>query len=269
MSRSRNGRQLRTKRIRLPDRNLEIGTWNICSLNGKERELVEEAKRYKLDIVGLSSTKRRDSGIDDLNGWKLFYSGCDPTSHAMAGVGILTSTRLAEKIIDWIPVSMRIGILKLRIDNKILNFVQVYAPNRESEYESFLEELECSLESIPNSESLILLGDFNAHVGSDSETWKGVIGMNGEDSLNSNGSSLLHFCASNGLSIMNSYFRHKSVHKYTWYRDTLGQKSIIDFMIVSSDLKSSVMDVRVKRGAELSTDHHLVIGTLGFFCIST
>ena len=68
-----------------------------------------------------------------LEGWKLFHSGCGSTPHAMAGVGILTSPRLAERVLDWIPVSMRIGVLKVKLDKRTLNFVQVYAPNRESE----------------------------------------------------------------------------------------------------------------------------------------
>ena len=42
----------------------------------------------------------------------------------------------------------------------------------------------------------------------------------------------------------------------------MDQKSLIDFCIVASDLFSDVMDVRVKRGAELSTDHHLVVCSL-------
>ena len=51
-------------------------------------ELVEEAKRYRLDIVGISSTKRRGSGTVDLDGgWKLFYSGADPKMSARGGVG--------------------------------------------------------------------------------------------------------------------------------------------------------------------------------------
>ena len=39
----------------------------------------------------------------------------------------------------------------------------------------------------------------------------------------------------------------------------MGQRSIIDFCIVSADLFSSVVDVRVKRGAELPTHHHHVV----------
>ncbi|XP_068451673.1 protein dachsous-like [Clinocottus analis] len=41
--------------------------------------------------------------------------------------------------------------------------------------------------------------------------------------------------------------------------NTLGGRSMIDFGIVSSDLRPYVFDTREKRGAELSTDHHLVV----------
>jgi len=34
---------------------------------------------------------------------------------------------------------------------------------------------------------------------------------------------------------------------------------MIDFVVVSSDLRSYVLDTRMKRGAELSADHHLVV----------
>ncbi|KAK3517546.1 hypothetical protein QTP70_012627 [Hemibagrus guttatus] len=54
-------------------------------------------------------------------------------------------------------------------------------------------------------------------------------------------------------------FKHKGAHQYTWYQDTLGQRSMIDLVIISSDLRPHVLDTRVKRGAELSTDHHLVV----------
>ena len=61
---------------------------------------------------------------------------------------------------------------------------------------------------------------------------------------------------------MNTFLQHKRIYKYTWYRDSLGQRFLIDFCIVSADLFSFVSDVRVKRGAELSTDYHLVVCTL-------
>ncbi|KAK3571245.1 hypothetical protein QTP86_005959 [Hemibagrus guttatus] len=53
-------------------------------------------------------------------------------------------------------------------------------------------------------------------------------------------------------------FKHKGAHQYTWYQNTLGRRSMIDLVVVSSDLRPHVLDTQVKRGAELSTDHHLV-----------
>ena len=91
---------------------------------------------------------------------------------------------------------------------------------------------------------------------------KGVIGKYGVTGLNENRRYLLLLCCSNGLHIMNTFFQHREVHKYTWYRPSMDQKSLIDFCIVLSDLFSDVLDVRVKRGAELSTDHHLVVCSL-------
>ena len=61
---------------------------------------------------------------------------------------------------------------------------------------------------------------------------------------------------------MNTFFQHREVHKYTWYRPRMDQKSFANFCIVLSDLFSDVLDARVKRGAELSTDHHLVVCSL-------
>ena len=53
--------------------------------------------------------------------------------------------------------------------------------------------------------------------------------------------------------------RFTSIHgiDLVWIKNLL-----IDFCIVSSDLFSNVLDVRVKRDAELSTDHHLVVCSL-------
>src|SRR5271155_2395050 len=142
-------------------RDVHIGAWNVTTLAGKEPELVEEAIRYRLDIVGVSSTKRKGKGTMALDhGWQLFYSGVDPSIHAQTGVGFLISPRLAEGVVEWKPVSDRAALLRLWLKGKTVTLVQVYAPNTESEYAAFLDEVLGVLQGIPATDSIMLMGDF-------------------------------------------------------------------------------------------------------------
>ena len=215
---------------------LLVGNWNILTVTGKELELVEKAKRYYLDIIGVSSTKRRGSGTVDLDGgWKLFYCGSDPSMTVQAGVGILTSPWLSDCVSDWIPLRSRVCILKLKVLDWSLCLLQVYAPNVTSEYQAFVDEVNDALLRVSPTESTILIGDFNAHVGADTDTWKGVMAKHGVTRLNENGRYLLQLCGSNGFRIMNTFFQHREVHECTWYRPSMDLKSLIDFCIVSSE----------------------------------
>uniref|UniRef100_A0AAV2LMA5 Endonuclease/exonuclease/phosphatase domain-containing protein n=1 Tax=Knipowitschia caucasica TaxID=637954 RepID=A0AAV2LMA5_KNICA len=80
-----------------------------------------------------------------------------------------------------------------------------------------LESLGSVLDSAPPGDSVILLGDFNAHVGNASDTWRGVIGKNGPADLNPSGVQFLDFCASHSWSITNTMFEHKGVHQCSWH----------------------------------------------------
>ncbi|KAI3352718.1 hypothetical protein L3Q82_020174 [Scortum barcoo] len=39
-------------------------------------------------------------------------------------------------------------------------------------------------------------------------------------------------------------FEHNGVHQCTWHQDTLGRRSMIDFVVISSDLRPYVLDTR-------------------------
>ena len=79
----------------------------------------------------------------------------------------------------------------------------------------FLDVVFAAMESVSQTDSILLIGDFNAHVGNDSQTWNGVIERHGDNDLNNQGRQLLDFCANTSLSIMNTYFQRKNIHTYT------------------------------------------------------
>jgi len=85
-------------------------------------------------------------------------------------VGILTSPRLSDYVSDWIPLGSRVCILKLKVKNQSICLLQVYAPNAAREYQTFVDEVNDALLRVSSSESTDLIGDFNAHIGTDTET---------------------------------------------------------------------------------------------------
>ena len=76
---------------------------------------------------------------------------------------------------------------------------------------------------------------------------------------NGNGKRLLQFCAENELVVMITWFQHKDIHKFTWECRGKNQKSIIDYFLVRKDMKGQLRDVKVVRGAEIGSDHYLVL----------
>ena len=196
---------------------LHIGIWSVTSLTGKEPKLVEEAIRYRLDIVGVSSTKRKGSGTLILNKrWQLFYAGADPALHSQAGLGILTNLRLAERVVEWRSSSERVVLLRLKLKEKTLTVVQTYAANIELEYVPCLDKVFGVVEGISETEVVVLKGDFNADVGKDAQTWKERRQRQRQQRTRQVTTGFL----SQWKLVHNEYvfFPHKDIHKYIWFR---------------------------------------------------
>ena len=111
-------------------------------------------------------------------------------------------------------VNKMVASLRLHVGRRNLTVLCGYGPNSDSAYPSFFV-----IKSDPSGDFLVLLVDFNAHVGSNSETWRGVVEKNGLPDLNPTGVLLLDFCAHHGLFLTNTMLGHKGIPICTWHQD--------------------------------------------------
>ena len=91
-----------------------------------------------------------------------------------------------------------------------VTIVSAYAPtmtNPDEVKDKFYDDLDSVISATPRADKLILLGDFSARVGTDHQTWEGVIGTERIGTCNSNGLLLLKKCAEHELQITNTVFR--------------------------------------------------------------
>ena len=68
----------------------------------------------------------------------------------------------------------------------------------------------------------------------------------------------------NQLTVMNTWFRKKSIHYGTWRHPASEVSHIIDLVMMWMDQRKYCGDVCVMRGANCWTDHHLVRARLRF-----
>ena len=135
-------------------------------------------------------------------------------------VGFPVAKRLIENIIEP-PDTISARLMKMRICTQADNnaFAAVYAPtlpSSDTAKERFYEELCRALRAVSTTDKLIVLGDFNARVGSDHETWNRVLGSFGRGNCNANGELLLSLGADFDLAITNNYFSVPDKWFYTW-----------------------------------------------------
>ena len=122
---------------------LRFGAWNIRTMRGRERELVEEMKKYRLEMLGVSETKARGNGEKAIGDVSCVFSGVQ-AGRARAGVAVLLFDRLGRCLKEWKCVNERILRIRLKVEGMWLTVIQVYAPtddsNREVKAEFFARE---------------------------------------------------------------------------------------------------------------------------------
>ena len=167
-----------------------------------------------VDIAALIETRRANEGqlTEDGGGYCLCCSGRTSEERREAGAGFVIRSQLVSKMAS-LPLGLndRLMVMQLHLTNKqkaIL--ISAYAPtmtNPEEVKDQLYEQIYTLIAAAPKSGKLIILGDFNARVGTVHHTWSGVIGKHDAGKRNSNGILLLRTCTAHELVITNTLFR--------------------------------------------------------------
>ena len=139
--------------------------------------------------------------------------------------------------------------------------VSAYAPtmtNPDEVKDKFYDDLDSVISAIPRTDKLILLGDFNARMDTDHQTWEGVIGTEGVGKCNSNGLLLLRKYAEHELLITNTVFRLPTHNNTSWMHPRSKHWHLIVYVIVRRKERQAVRVTKNMCGADCWTDHRLV-----------
>ena len=256
-----------------PKATLRLGCWNVRILYQIEKtaNVTWEFRKYNLDLLSLSEVRWTGFGeLKTATGESILYSGAEEEHHR--GVGLILKKEVRRTLLKWNPVNERIMSARFNSRFAKLTIIQMYAPTNDAEDESkeeFYEQLQREVEATPRHDVLIVMGDLNAKIGQDNEGWEKVMGQHGLGRMNENGKRLATFCGNSNLVIDGSLFKHRDIHKITWTSPNARDQNQIDHIIINGSYRSSLMDTRAMRGADVSSDHHMVMGKVRLKLCST
>ncbi|XP_066289728.1 craniofacial development protein 2-like [Branchiostoma lanceolatum] len=180
------------------------------------------------------------------------------------GVALMLAREAQRALIGWEPVNPRIITAKFATKKSNINLrvIQCYAPTNDAEEEKkeeFYQQLQAVLDKGRNKDITLLMGDLNAKIGSDITGHEEVMGTHGLGRMNENAERFTDLCSLNQLVIGGSIFMHKRIHKATWRSPDHITENQIDHMCISQKFRRLWSDVWVMRGADVSSDHHLLV----------
>ncbi|BHF73379.1 hypothetical protein SprV_0401646000 [Sparganum proliferum] len=258
---------------------LTLAAWNVRSLldntrsNRPERRtalVARELARYKVDIATLSETRFSEQGqLEEVGaGYTFFWSARPKSERRDAGVAFAIRNDIGGRL-PCLPQGTNDRLMSLRLPlrrgGKFATIISAYAPpmtSPDAAKDKFYEDLHALLATVSKADKLVVLGDFNARVGTDHTAWRGVLGAHGLRGSNDNGLLLLRTCAEHRLILTNTFCCLPEREKATWRNPRSRQWHLLDYVLVRRRDQRDVLVTKAIAGADECTDHRLVISKM-------
>nr|VZI47914.1 unnamed protein product [Spirometra erinaceieuropaei] len=242
----------------------------LAGSNRPERRtalVARELARNKVDIAALSETRFSEQGqLEEVGAGYIFWSGRPRPERRDAGVAFAIRNDIVGRL-PCLPQGINDRLMSLRLPlrggGKFATIISAYAPPMTSPdaaaRDKFYEDLHALLATVSKADKLIVLGDFNARVGTDHTAWRGVLGPHGLRGSNDNGLLLLSTCAEHRHTLTNTFFCLPEREKATWRHPRSRQWHLLDYVLVRRQDQRDVLVTKAIKGTDGWTDHRLVI----------
>jgi exonuclease III len=186
------------------------------------------------------------------------YSGDE---RAETGVAIVVHTSIVKSVVKKHVCSDRIIAVKLKAEPVSTLIVQAYMPTSEYEDDE-VEELYDLIEEILEEDgkgetNTIIIGDWNTVVGD--KAHHNIVGPYGLGRRNKRGQMLIDFCERNRLVITNTWFKKRKRRSYMWKAKGDRTQHHLDYILVKQRFRNNVKDVQTLPGADIDSDHKLLV----------
>jgi hypothetical protein len=178
------------------------------------------------------------------------------------GTAFLVDSKFNHMVINFTPINERLCVIRIKGSFFNYSLINIHAPTNDSEEEAkdqFYEQLEQAYAACPSHDVKLAMADANAKVGRETvhQPTKGKHSLH--ESTNENGLRLVDLAAGRQMSIKSTYFMHKRIHLQTWHSSDGHTFNQIDHCLIDGKHFSDVIDFKARRGANIDSNHMLVV----------
>ena len=216
---------------------MTTGLEDLQNINDVRKNIIinDELLRLGVDIASLQETRPLDSGSLKEKDYTFFWQGKSAKKRREHGVGFAVRNTLLKMVEPGGKGWERLLTLRFHTSDGPATLISAYAPALTSIPEAkgeFYTSFTDVIKNIPSNEHLYLLGDFNARVGADHNSWPSFLGSFGVGKVNDNRQRLLELCSYHGLCVTNTFFQTKPQHRVSWRHPRSKHWHQLDMIIV-------------------------------------